>query len=307
MFVGVILIGGLSSAVIASTTFRSTLVKGTEQLIVNQYDDTKWKNTVDPLSTPSDWFEGDANITDAMSKVTVKGWNNNPWQTYDVLTTIFMSVYFDLEEIIILLGIMESQGYNETTINTNYTTTYSLWYGLSAVWNFTNNVYEEKPSYSAGLLILQDPSDFNTILDDYNNLAAELNGNMAIIMSGYTFPILNEDEFLWQLVFNGLTIAEPQTEYLEELISELGVVNASSSGSTLIIERYGVTNYTVEISYGSKGMISTFTVKDLNDDIIYQIIAINSDWIFYTILIIIVIVIVGLIGYIVYRRRKLRL
>jgi len=304
MFVGVILIGGLSSAVIASTTFRSTLVKGTEQLIVNQYDDTKWKNTVDPLSTPSEWFEGDANITNAKSKVTIRGWNSNPWQIYDVLTSIFLPFYLDLIEMVGLLEIMKSQGYNETTINTNYTSTYSLWYGLSAVWNFTDKIFEENPSYTAGLIILQDPLDFNTILDDYNNLAAELNGNI-FITSYYTFPILNADDFLWQLILSGLAIAEPQKEYLAELISGLGVVNASSSGSTLIIERYGVSNYTVEISYGSKGTISTFTVKDLNGDIIYQITSTNSEWIFYTILIIIVASIVGLIGYIIFRRRKL--
>jgi len=201
---------------------------------------------------------------------------------------------------------MESQEYNETTINANYTTNFSLWYGLSAVWNFTDDVYEEEPSYAAGILILENPLQFETMLDDYNTLAADLNGNFAIILSGYTFPILTADEFLWQLILNGLAIAKPQSEYLTDLIIGFGCDNASSNGSTLIYKRFGVTNYTVEVTYGSKGTISTFTVKDIGGETIYQLITTNIDWIFYTILFVIAGCFAGLIIYIVLKKKMKR-
>ncbi|MFX0076844.1 MAG: hypothetical protein ACFE96_15475 [Candidatus Hermodarchaeota archaeon] len=297
---------GVLTASISASTYQLTLIKGTDEFVVELYNDADWKTTVDPSLTPSDWFEGEANLTNAKSKVTLKGWATNTWSTYDVLTSIFMPEYFSLLEIGMLLGIMVSQGYNETTINANYTSDYLLWYGLRAVWNYTTNDYEEDPSNIDGIIILQDPLEFKTMLDDYHLLAAELNGNMAIQMSGYSFPNISADDFLWQLVLGGLAIAEPQNNYLESLINELGCENATVSGTTLIIERFGLTNYTVEISYGEKGMMSSFTVKNIGGNIIYQISSSNSTWVFYLILIIVTACCVVVITFLVIRNKKLK-
>ncbi|GAI79634.1 unnamed protein product, partial [marine sediment metagenome] len=72
----------------------------------------------------------------------------------------------------------------------------------------------------------------------------------------------------------------------------------------LIIERYGLTSYTVEISYGDKGIMSSFTVKDLGDTVIYQITSSNSEWLFYLILIIVSASSVALVVYAVFRNWK---
>jgi len=298
------LIGTLSTSIVASSTYQHTLVKGTDDFVVKLYNSDDWKITVDSTLTPSDWFEGEANITNAKSKSTLKGWTASTWDTYDVLTSIFMPANFIFEEILALLIIMDSQGYNETTINANYTNNYNLWYGLRAVWNYTTNDYEENPSYSDGIIILQNPLDYKAMLDDYNNLAEDLNGNSAIIFSGYSFPNVSADEFLWQLALNGLAIAEPHGNYLESLITELGCENASVSGSTLIIERYGLTNYTVEISYGDNGIMSSFTVKDITNTVIYQVTSSNSEWLFYLILIIVSAISIVLVVYVVLRNRR---
>ncbi|NHJ22038.1 MAG: hypothetical protein EAX91_13910, partial [Candidatus Lokiarchaeota archaeon] len=193
---------------------------------------------------------------------------------------------------------------------------YNLWYGLRAVWNYTTNDYEEDPSnrnilnmyiafkslrLQAGIIVLQNPLDFKTMLDDYNDLAMELN-----VTTSASFPFVSADDFLWLLALHGLAIADPQTDYLETLVSELGCENATINGSTLIIERYGLTNYTVEISYGTKGMMSSFTVKDLGGNIIYQITSSNSDWLFYLILIITIAGSIVLIVFIIIRNKKLR-
>jgi len=298
------LIGILSTTIVASSTYQHTLTKGTDDFVVTLYNSADWKTTVGSNLTPSDWFEGEANITNAKSKTTLKGWVANVWDTYDVLTSIFMPEYFNFTETMILLSIMKLQGYNETTINANYTNDYSLWYGLRAVWNYTSNDYKESPSYSDGILILQNPLDYKAMLDDYNNLAEDLNGNLYIKFSGYSFPNVSADEFLWRLTFKGLAIAESHSDYLESLITELGCENASVSGSTLVFKRYGLTDYTVEISYGDKGIMSSFTVKDISDTVIYQITSSNSEWLFYLILILVPTCSVVLVVYLVIRDRR---
>ena len=278
-------IGILTTSIVASSTYQNTLAKGTDEFVVETYNGAQWKTIVDSILTPSDWFEGEANITNAKSKITLKIWTLTTWDTYDVFKDIF--------KIAPLLYFM---GVNETTINANYTNSYSLWYGQRLVWNYTSSDYEEDPSDpNDEIIVLQNPLDYKSMLDDFNSLAKTL-----------SFPNITADEFLWQLALNGLAIAEPQANYLDSLVSELGCQNTSVSGSTLIIERYGITNYTVEISYGEKGMMSSFTVKDISDTIIYQITSSNSEWLFYLILIIVPASSVALIIYAVIRSKKLK-
>jgi hypothetical protein len=144
------------------------------------------------------------------------------------------------------------------------------------------------------------------MLDDYNTIAEDLNGIPAISPLGDTFPNVSADEFLWKLIFSGFATAGPHGNYLESLVSELGCQNTSVSGSTLIIERYGITNYTVEISYGERGTMSSFTVKDISGEIIYKITSSNTEWLFYLILIIASVssVVFVVCAVIINRRRK---
>jgi len=296
--------GMLSTAVSASSNYKTTLTKGTEIFTVEKYDIDGWKTTVNSNTTPSDWFDGYTNLTGAQSKVTLKGWNDITWDTYDVFFSLFMREYFTLEDLVIILNLMDNLGYNETTINANYTNTYKLWYGLRAVWNFTAGELANTPSYIDGLIVFKNPLDFKAILDDYNILATELNGIFPIQLAGYNFPILNADDFLWQLVLNGLSIGKPQSDYLVNLIDELGCENVTVSGSSLNINRYGETDYIVVISYGGKGTMSSLLVKDVDENIIFQIVSTNSEWIFYTILIVIAICGVVLAVYVIIKKRK---
>ncbi|MFX1497082.1 MAG: hypothetical protein ACFFBH_06125 [Promethearchaeota archaeon] len=302
LVLGLIIFGMFITTVSASTSYQSTLTKGTKEFIITQYNKSAWKNTVDTNSNPNSWFDGIANVTNAKSKYTIIGWSYTTWQTYDVLTTIFMPQYFSPLVMFGLLETMNSKGYNETTINTNYTTSYNVWYGLRAVWNFTDGNFEEAPSYIEGVFVLQNPSLFKPMIDDYNNLSAKLNG---VLMFPY-FPILTADQFLWQMALNGLAIAEPQEGYLTNLVNGLGCENASVNGKTLIFDRYGIANYTVEISYGTEGLISTFTVKDSSDDIIFKFVSTDSNWLFYMILIIVAVIIVVLAAFLIIRHRKIK-
>jgi len=301
----IIFLGMISTITVANGNYDVALTKGTEVFTVVTYDESAWKNTVNSTTSPSNWFEGDANKTGARSKNTIKGWNYVVWETYDVFVSLFLPILFEQEEIFPLLGILNSQGYNETTINTNYTNSYNLWVGLRSVWNFTIGSFKEDPTIANDpLIIFQNPMDFDEILLNYNNLSSALNSLPAIQFSGYNFPILESDDFLWLFIFNGLTLATPFSSYLEELIITLDCKNATVYKNILTIARTGETNYTVQIVYGSEGTIASFVVKDNGNNIIYQIVATNSDWLFFTIVIVLVTSIIGLSVFLIFRKRK---
>ncbi len=302
---GIIFFGFLSNAVSASTIYQLGLRKNTDEYTVIQYDDEGWKATVNPASNPKEYFNGDANVTSAKSKQTIKWWVDQTYTTYGAL----LLLYFKTSEFLswnYFQDNLTAAGYNETTINANYTNTYNAWYGVSSEWYFTDGEYEETPNNNfSTIIVMKDPSNFNSILDDCNAIIEDIK-NDPTVNNTLKFSLSNKtaDQFLWQLAFKGLAIAEPYSNYLESLVSELGCENTTVSGSTLIIERYGITNYTVEVSYGERGTMSSFTVKDINDEVIYKITSSNSEWLFYLILITVSAVSVALIVFTVVRGKK---
>jgi len=304
---GIIFFGTLNTAVSASTIYQLGFTKSTEEYTIIKYDDAGWKATINPFSNSKAFFQGDADVDGAKSKQTIKQWFDQTYTTYDVL----LSLYFSISEYIDWFTYQANftdAGFNKTTINTDYTNTYEAWYGISAEWWFTDGAYQEKPDNNmSSIIIMKDPSDYKLLLDNCNALINNIK-NDENINSSITDHFSNKtaDDFLWQLVFYGFGVAQPTTNYLDEVVSDLGCVNTTASGSTLIFEKTGVTDYTVEVSYGSKGTLSTFIVKDVSDDIIYEITSSNADWIFFTIMISFIAVSVAIITYIVVRNRKLK-
>ena len=309
---GIIFFGFLFTAVSASTTYQLGLTKSTDVYTVIQYDDDGWKATINPASNSREYFEGNANVTGAKSKQTIKGWTDKTYSTYDALIELYFSfIEYGLWNSNLVN--LTAAKYNETTINANYTNTYNAWYGTSAEWWFTDGEFEEKPNITLSpIIIMKDPSDYKSILDDCNAVIEDISTNDAINMSIFdrmlfsTISNKTADEFLWQLVFYGFAVAQPEAGYLDEVVTELSCINTTASGSTLIFEKTGVTDYTVEISYGSKGILSNFIVKDVNGDIIYQITSSNADWIFFTILISVIACSVAIVTYVIVRNRKLK-
>jgi hypothetical protein len=304
---GIIFFGTLLTAVSASITYQLGLTKSTEEYIVNQYDDAGWKATINPFSNPKVFFQGDANVTGAKSKQTIKGWVDQTYTTYDAL----LSLYFSLFEYLswnAFQANFTAAGYNETTINAAYNYTYDAWYGISAMWWFTDGAYQEKPNNTASpIIIMKDPSDYKLILDNCNALINDILNNPGINETIQDhFSNKTADDFLWQIVFYGFGVAQPGANYLDEVVSDLACINTTANESTLIFEKTGVTDYTVEVSYGSKGTLSTFIVKDDVGDIIYQITSSNADWIFFTIIISLIACSAVIITYAILRNRKLK-
>ena len=78
---GIIMCGVLFTPALASSNYQSTLVKGTDIFTVSEYNDAAWKTTVNNSTNPSNWFEGETNITGAKSKITMKGWRDTTWES----------------------------------------------------------------------------------------------------------------------------------------------------------------------------------------------------------------------------------
>lgn len=305
--VGIIFFGILFTSVSASTTFQLGLTKSTEEYTVVQYDDDGWKATVNPISNPKEYFAGDANVTGAKSKQTIKGWIDQTYTTYEVLLSLYFSLYEYIAWNTYQVNFTDA-GFNQTTINTNYTNTYDAWYGISADWWFTNGDYEESPNNTISpIIIVKDPSDYNLILNDCNAIINDILNNPNISMSiKFSFSNKTADDFLWQLVFYGFGVATPEAAYLDEVVNELGCTNTTASDSALIFDKTGVTDYTVEVSYGTKGTLSSFVVKNEVGEIIYQITSSNTDWIFFTILISFIACSAVIITYVIIKNRRLK-
>ncbi len=302
LLLGIILMGLISTSVSANPTYEIALTKGTEIFEITKYDNDGWENTVGNTTMPDDWFEGDSNKTGAQGKYTVKGWNYLKLKTYEIIR----QVMFSTEQFMAFMT-LSGLGYNETEINNNYTNSYWLWSGEGAEWDFTDSEFNETADDPISkIVVLKNPEDYNKILDDYNDLVDTiLNDSKVETYIQSQFSNITADELLWKLIFEGLATASPFNGYLNALINALNVENATVNQNTIIIERYGVTNYTVEVSYGSKGTLSTFIVKDVSGQIIYQITSSNTEWIFFTILLTIGISFAGIVSYLLFKKFKL--
>ena len=128
---------------------------------------------------------------------------------------------------------------------------------------------------------------------------------MADAMVKAAFQNMTADDFLWQLAFNGLAMGTPISLYIQELVNTLGCENASYNGNTLIIDRTGEANYTVEMTYGAQGTLTSFIVKNSAGTVIYQFISIgNTNLIVYIIVGIIIGCLSVLFVFLFYKKRK---
>jgi hypothetical protein len=302
---GLLLIGFSFTAVVATPNYQLTLTKSTEEYTVVKYDATAWKAAVSPSSSPKQFFQGDSNVTGAKSKQTVKGWVDTTFTTYQAM----LSLYFSLSEYLVWQAYnISAAGFNETTINEKYPNEYDVWSGISAEWYFTRGAYPETPNNTVvPIVMMKNPSDYKSILDDCNAIVDEILNDTSLGPIRFSFtPNITADQFAWQLVTYGFGVLSPRDTYLETMVTDLGCVNTTASGSTLIFNKTGVTDYSIEVSYGSSGILSAFVVKNASGDIIYQITSSNSDWLFYTLLFSFIGVVVIAIVFLIVRKRKLR-
>jgi hypothetical protein len=154
------------------------------------------------------------------------------------------------------------------------------------------------------VIILQHPSNFSRILLDYNDFATVVNNNATIQAANYSLPLLNGEEFLWQLILYGLIIANPFSSYLNQIISALDCTNASVQENTLIFRRSGEKIFIVEIKFNPLGIIDTILLKNTQNEIFYHITSSYPQNDVYILLGVICGAILGLVGIHVYLKSR---
>ncbi len=266
--------GIITSALAGSPNYTLDLARGTTMFEVNEYDEDAWNDSVGDNVDPDDWFKGDGEEVSARSKVTVRSVSKSDWDMYDILTELFDVLdEFSDEEVKVFMGITN---FTEENITGEYSNEFTIWMVIMAKWEFTKEDFEEEPDkeylYNP---VLVDPEDLIYILDDYNDWAAKV--NPVVMMMGLDpFPIISGDDFLWYLLMRGYPVPNPIENYLEKVIDTLEVNDTTVKSDTIIMEKVGEDDYTIEIKYGSNGMQSIIEIKDSEGEIIYQITSINA-------------------------------
>ena len=303
-----ILIGLCSTSISAYTAYEPALNKGTVAFMVTQYNEGKWEDTVDRELEPDDFFDGDSDEIGARSKITIKNVGDYEWDLYDAL--IF---FFDVEsyipddlpnktETLLLLSYL-SKDY----VDAVYPEEHDVWEALTVKWDFETEEFDESPDDKTYILpIFKEPKNYEDLLDDYNKWALSLNITM-ILLGIEPFPILDGDDFLWLLITSGIfTIARPFNSYLTTLIDELDCDDAEVKGNTLILEKKGEEEYTVEVTFSDQGMQSSLVIKNDDGRVIYEIIQDNTDMVVLVVSGVIAASVAGIIIVMIRRRKKFR-
>lgn len=294
------------SSVLPNSTYSLSWRSGSQVSEVKYYDEALWKSTVNPISNPSNLFGGEANISGAKSKLVSQDTVGNDVNTYGIFHHFFFrwfNVPYD--------PLLEPNGFDRDYINERYPDRTFIWDCNFGHWNFTTNSFENYANYTQmnpgpplkHIMILRHPLDFTRILLDYNDFANAVNNNATIQAANYTLPLLNGEEFLWQLILYGLIIADPFSSYLNQIITALDCINASVEGNSLIFRRRGEDIFIVEIAFNHLGIIDTILMQNTHNEVFYHITSSYPQILVYVILGAICGTIVGLVGIHFYLKR----
>jgi len=300
---GIIIINqALVFVVYSQVNYTITLEKGTQILAVKRYDEQTWKNTININSTPNDWFGGDANKIGAKSKSTLLDYSRNDHNTH----TMFKSLIIPQNSLSIFINV-SNYGYNFTYVNNKYPNYYLVWDSYFHYWAFSTKEFKDNPDILyKGSHVLQDPHNFTTLLNDYNDFAGTISNDTTLQILGYTLPILSGDDFLLQFIIRRNAVANPIKDYLTLLTNVLDCKNATILGNTIIFQNHGEKNYSVEVIYNTQGLIDRFTVKNSEGFVFYEIISFYPKIVFYIILGILAIFLLGIVIVVIYKKIKLQ-
>ena len=292
----------VTPATASPTNFQLALTKGTYFTKVILFNNTEWEATIGNSTSPVDWFGGEANITGAMSKFTLKGYVDISWKAYDIISTIVLEPK-DIPNLIAL----SQYGYNETEINNKLPITINLWYGLMAKWEFSINDFNNTPDNAyAQVFVLKNPEQYGEIVSIYNDFVTLVKNDSSVpIFLKTAFSKITGEDLLWKIALNGFATANPIGNYINAVINGLNCTNVTSSSNKLIFQFKQPANYSVEFIYNERGLMTSLEIKSEIGQIIYKIIEIDQSWIFYLLLSLFLgIPLIGLTFYLLISRKR---
>lgn len=256
-----------ASALAQSTYYDIAVIKGTQTYEVQPFNEGEWAKTV------TEWFKGDCNKSGARSKITTRAIYNWSWGMYDVFLHSILPLMYSPEESYGIAALVGSLDFDKEYINETYDEEFSIWNIYQAKWFYTKGTFNETANYTwIANPIFKEPRDYANALEAYNDLITDLNREPLIKFLKLIFPRFTPDEFLWELVLNGLIIAKPFNDYLVNLVQELDCsADVRVEQNTLIFRRVGKTILEIEVIFGDRGTQKSFIVKDVYGKVIYEI------------------------------------
>jgi len=292
LFLGIILINNCLITILkANSNFTNGLELGTQIYEVKHFDEITWKNTVNFTKNPNHWFGGEANIVGAKSKLTIEGWYYT-----NFMTSVFFATFFYSNKTLSLFPIVKSYGYGETYINEYYSHYYTVCSYDYHYWPFTTGEFDIHPSYDMEhSMFMQNPQEFQPIFENYNEFAGIITNDTTLQSLNISFPFLTGDDFMWQFVMNRFVVGTPINDYLTTMLNVLESKNVTIQDNTLIFQRLGEQNYTVEVTYNKQGIMETFNVKNSEGYTIYKITSSYPKTVFFIIVGIIASSVLGIV------------
>ena len=299
----------MTSYSMGAQSYTVGVQRGTDLYEVSTYNETEWSSVVGVTTQPDDLLGGEANKLGAKSKITIRSVDNVEWGTYDSLSILFNVLDPVSDDVAKMAAFVTAVGFNETNINGTYPGTYNVAIALASEWAYSAEGFEETPDNSFKLIpVLKDPTNFSEALADYNAWVDTVNPNPIMLGLGLdNYTKYTGEEFLMMLINNGLAMALPVTEYLTAIVGNLSCENVTVSGNSFIIEKVGIENYTIEVTYSDQGVLTSYVVKNLEGAVMYAI-GLNTfdDLVLMIIELSIVVAIAGIVILSIRKKKKTR-
>ncbi|TFG08549.1 MAG: hypothetical protein EU539_01915 [Promethearchaeota archaeon] len=282
-FLIIFFMSSLEMGLAAPKAYDVNLNKGTSTFVVNKYDEEDWEENVNEELEPDDFFGGDSDEVGAKSRITIRNVGDYREDMFDILVSVFnildildSAETLSVNDTLILMGLLD-----EKSIDLLFPDKYEAWESIAVRWDYESDQFDEEPDEDDLIIpIFKDPSDFKEILENYNEWALYTNATL-LSLGLKPFPLLNGDEFIWQLLKEGrLIIASPFKTYLNEVIDELECRDVEVREEGLMIEKEGEEDYKIVVRFNQQGIVSELIVKDIKDRIIYEIVEDTSDVVF---------------------------
>jgi hypothetical protein len=294
------------SSAFPGSSYSLSLRAGSQVYEVKYYNDNLWKSTVNPLSNPSDLFDGEANIIGAKSKLIPQTTGGNDLSEFGIFIQFFFK-WFDVP----YNSLLKPNGYNDTYITERYPYYYLFWDCEFGYWNFTTKQFKIYSDYPLNpgtqqkiVFILQDPSLFSRMLLDYNDFATVVNNDTVIKAGNYSLPLINGEDLLWELFKYRLVVASPINSYLNQITNSLNCTNASVQDDSITLRRYGENIFDVDIKFNSLGIMDTIQMRNEEGVLFYHIVSSYPRNDVYILFGVFCGIIFGLIGIHIYLRNR---
>ena len=256
---------GIVKPIYANSNYHLSTKIGSQVHQIEYCNLQLWKETINDLSDPSDWFLGSSNQTGTQSNRIIKNIATGEAST----SALFRDIYnaFNIDFFILL-----DNGYGSSYLRSTYDYYYYSWNPYIDLTFFKNPPFEVSDNgLEFNPRVLYHPENYSRIIANYNNFTAIVNNDPIMQSLNFSLPEFNGDDFLMYLILNELVIASPINSYLNELIYSLGCENTNVQGNSLILNRTGINDYRIKVTFNANGLIDNFTITTTIGTLIFKI------------------------------------